>query len=122
MREQPVHLAAMSRRPNITEGRVAEDTATVSMVALRFHSLRGDALSKEASRDLIDRRCDPGTMDGHSNLTWRKSSYSGGNGGQCVEVAASSCATARTLIADAWSSSACLTGTLPSAMRDAVRT
>jgi uncharacterized protein DUF397 len=28
-------------------------------------------------------------MDGHSTLTWRKSSYSGGNGGQCVEVAAS---------------------------------
>ena len=27
-------------------------------------------------------------MDGHSILTWRKSSYSGGNGGQCVEVAA----------------------------------
>ena len=28
-------------------------------------------------------------MDGYSTLTWRKSSYSGGNGGQCVEVAAS---------------------------------
>ena len=28
-------------------------------------------------------------MDGHSILTWRKSSYSGGNGGQCVEVATS---------------------------------
>jgi uncharacterized protein DUF397 len=28
-------------------------------------------------------------MDGHSTLTWRKSTYSGGNGGQCVEVAAS---------------------------------
>ena len=89
MREQLVHLAAMSRRPNITvqiipetgvhlgllgaftvadlggspsivnieditEGRVAEDTATVSMVALRFHSLRGDALSKGASRDLME--------------------------------------------------------------------
>ena len=89
MREQLVHLAAMSRRPNITvqiipetgvhlgllgaftvadlggspsivnieditEGRVAEDIATVSMVALRFHSLRGDALSKGASRDLIE--------------------------------------------------------------------
>lgn len=81
MREQLVHLAAMSCRPNITvqiipntgphpgllgaftvadlegapgivnledvaDGRVAEDAATVSMVALRFHSLRGDALSK----------------------------------------------------------------------------
>ena len=28
-------------------------------------------------------------MDRHSTLTWRKSTYSGGNGGQCVEVAAS---------------------------------
>lgn len=28
-------------------------------------------------------------MDAHSTLTWRKSTYSGGNGGQCVEVAAS---------------------------------
>jgi transcriptional regulator with XRE-family HTH domain len=89
MRDQLIHLAAMSRRPNITvqiipntgahpgllgaftvadsggspgivnvediaDGRVTEDTATVSMVALRFHSLRGDALSKGASRDLIE--------------------------------------------------------------------
>src|SRR5689334_1587197 len=39
---------------DIADGRVAEDAATVSMVALRFHSLRGDALSKGASRDLIE--------------------------------------------------------------------
>lgn len=89
MRDQLVHLAAMSCRPNITvqvipntgahpgllgaftvadlggspgivnlediaDGRVTEDPATVSMVALRFHTLRGDALSKGASRDLIE--------------------------------------------------------------------
>jgi transcriptional regulator with XRE-family HTH domain len=89
MRDQLLHLVAMSRHPNITvqiipnkgahpglmgaftiahpggspgivnlediaDGRVAEDTATVSMVTLRFHSLRGDALSKGASRDLIE--------------------------------------------------------------------
>lgn len=89
MRDQLVHLVAMSRRPNITvqiipntgahpgllgaftvadlggspgivnlediaDGRVTEDVATVSMVALRFHTLRGDALSKGASRDLIE--------------------------------------------------------------------
>jgi len=89
MHDQLVHLAAMSRRPNITvqvipntgahpgllgaftvadlggspgivnlediaDGRVTEDPATVSMVALRFHTLRGDALSKGASRDLIE--------------------------------------------------------------------
>jgi Domain of unknown function (DUF397) len=28
-------------------------------------------------------------MEGTSALTWRKSSYSGTNGGQCVEVTAS---------------------------------
>jgi DNA-binding XRE family transcriptional regulator len=39
---------------DIADGRVTEDAATVSMVALRFHSLRGDALSKMASRDLIE--------------------------------------------------------------------
>lgn len=27
-------------------------------------------------------------MEGLSAVTWRKSSFSGGNGGQCVEVAA----------------------------------
>ena len=39
---------------DIADGRVTEDAATVSMVAVRFHSLRGDALSKRASRDLIE--------------------------------------------------------------------
>lgn len=28
-------------------------------------------------------------MEGPNAVTWRKSSYSGSNGGQCVEVAAS---------------------------------
>lgn len=27
-------------------------------------------------------------MEGNSALSWRKSSYSGSNGGQCIEVAA----------------------------------
>ena len=39
---------------DIADGRVTEDADTVSMVTLRFHSLRGDALSKGASRDLIE--------------------------------------------------------------------
>lgn len=89
MRDQLLHLAAVSRRPNVTvqiipntgahpgllgaftfadlvgppaivniediaDGRVTEDADTVSTVALRFHSLRGDALSKGASRDLME--------------------------------------------------------------------
>jgi transcriptional regulator with XRE-family HTH domain len=99
MRDQLSHLAAMSRRPNITvqiipntgahpgllgaftfadlggppaivniediaDGRVTEDADTVSMVALRFHSLRGDALSKGASRDL---------MEGMADQRWKDS-------------------------------------------------
>ena len=40
--------------PRYLVGPAAERAATVSMVALRFHSLRGDALSRGASRDLIE--------------------------------------------------------------------
>ena len=89
MRDQLLHLVAMSRRPGITvqvipgngahpgllgaftvadpggypgivnvediaDGRVTSDVSTVSTVTLRFHGLRGDALSKGASRDLIE--------------------------------------------------------------------
>src|ERR1700722_2656775 len=99
MRDQLLHLAAMSRRANVTvqiipntgahpgllgaftfadlggppaivniediaDGRVTEDADTVSMVALRFHSLRGDALSKGASRDL---------MEGMADQRWKDS-------------------------------------------------
>jgi transcriptional regulator with XRE-family HTH domain len=39
---------------DIADGRVTDDAATVSTVTLRFHSLRGDALSKGASRELIE--------------------------------------------------------------------
>jgi hypothetical protein len=34
-------------------------------------------------------------MEGNSALSWHKSSYSGSNGGQCVEVAASDCVLVR---------------------------
>jgi hypothetical protein len=30
-------------------------------------------------------------MEGPNAVTWRKSSYSGSNGGQCVEIAAPGC-------------------------------
>jgi len=58
--EHVTPIAAVQNRFNLIDRsgvevrRVAEDAATVSMVALRFHSLRGDALSKGASRDLIE--------------------------------------------------------------------
>jgi hypothetical protein len=39
---------------DIVDGRVTEDAATVSIAVMRFHSLRGDALPKAASRDLIE--------------------------------------------------------------------
>ncbi len=89
MRDQLAHLAAISRRPNITvqvipntgahlgllgaftvadlagspgivnlediaDGRVTEDAATVARSRYVFDTLRGDALSKGASRDLIE--------------------------------------------------------------------
>jgi transcriptional regulator with XRE-family HTH domain len=40
---------------DFADGRVAEDTATVSLVTLRFNSLRSEALPKGASRELIVR-------------------------------------------------------------------
>jgi hypothetical protein len=46
--------AAMVNLEDIADGRVTEDADTVAMVTLRFHSLRGDALSKGTSRDLIE--------------------------------------------------------------------
>ena len=39
---------------DIADGRVTEDAATVSLVTLRFHSLRSEALPKGASRTLIE--------------------------------------------------------------------
>ena len=30
-------------------------------------------------------------MEGNRAITWRKSSYSGNNGGQCVEVGSAAC-------------------------------
>ena len=39
---------------DMADGQVTEDAATVSAVAVRFHSLRGEALPKAASRDLIE--------------------------------------------------------------------
>lgn len=40
---------------DIADGRVTDDTATVSRVMLRFNSLRSDALPKTASRELMMR-------------------------------------------------------------------
>jgi hypothetical protein len=40
---------------DIADGRVTDDTATVSQVTLRFNSLRSEALPKGSSRDLIVR-------------------------------------------------------------------
>jgi hypothetical protein len=71
---------------DVADGRVTEDADTVSMVALRFHSLRGGC-PVQGGVPRLDRECDAGPMEGSNAVTWRTSSYSGGNGGQCVEVA-----------------------------------
>jgi hypothetical protein len=39
---------------DIADGRVTEDAATVSLVTLRFHSLRSEALPKGAARAMIE--------------------------------------------------------------------
>ena len=69
------------------EGQVTDSSSAVSHVALRFDRLRTQAESWVASRDLIrkvaEEQCD---MTG---VAWRTSSYSGDNGGTCVEVGTS---------------------------------
>ena len=47
--------AGMVNIEDITDGRVADDAATVSKVTLRFNSLRSEALPKGSSRELIVR-------------------------------------------------------------------
>ena len=71
---------------DIADGRVTDDAATVSQVMLRFNSLRSEALPKGASHELIVRVAEERWKG--TRPTWRRSSYSGNNGGQCVEVAA----------------------------------
>ena len=58
---------------DIADGRVFEDDATLSQVALRFKSLQSEALPKGASRDLIARVAEERWKEA-SALNWRKSS------------------------------------------------
>jgi hypothetical protein len=53
-------------------------------------------------------------MEGSNAVTWRKSSYSGSNGGQCVEVAASG----RVLVRDTTDSAGALLADTPLASRE----
>jgi hypothetical protein len=53
-------------------------------------------------------------MEGNSALSWRKSSYSGSNGGQCIEVATSG----RVLVRDSKNPADGLLGFSTKAWRD----
>ena len=68
---------------DVIGGRVSEDAATVAEVVLRFNALRSEALPKGASRTLME---SVAGMEGSDVASWRKSSYSGNNGGNCVEA------------------------------------
>ena len=64
----------------------------VEPFALAFDALRAQALSPDASIDLVAQVTKDIALHGEptmkpSNAEWRKSSYSQGNGGNCVEVA-----------------------------------
>ena len=69
---------------NALAGQVAERAQDVARVALLYDILKAEALSPRASTDLARKAIE--TMD-LTGAPWRKSSYSGGNGGACVEVA-----------------------------------
>ena len=53
-------------------------------------------------------------MEGSNAVTWRKASYSGSNGGQCVEVAASG----RVLVRDTKNRAGALLAFTPQAWRE----
>ena len=66
------------------QGQTTELPSVVEEASLTFDTLRAARYPVEPSRDLIGKwlRSDGHTLD---NAIWRKSSYSGSNGGNCVK-------------------------------------
>jgi Domain of unknown function (DUF397) len=62
-----------------------EDLKDVAALALTWDTLRSEALPRPVSLALFGRAGE--VMDSNHDLTWRKASYSGSNGGGGVEVA-----------------------------------
>ncbi len=61
-----------------------EDTNQVEALAITWDTLRLEALPRSASLDLVEEVAQ--LMETAEPLSWRKSSYSTSNGGNCVEV------------------------------------
>jgi transcriptional regulator with XRE-family HTH domain len=64
-------------------GQIAEDSETISALMELWDTLKAEALPRSASLELMKEVAQ--TME---ITNWRKASYSGGNGGNCVEVGA----------------------------------
>ena len=63
------------------QGQTTELPSVVAKISRTFDTLRADALPRGASRDLIGKVAEERWAT-CSNATWRKSSYSGSNGGE----------------------------------------
>jgi hypothetical protein len=74
----------------VGHGQLLERDEDVRKIATRYEVIRAEALSRQASLDLIREirnRMNPQLDQELAAATWRKSSRSGGSGGNCVEIA-----------------------------------
>lgn len=87
----PLVIAGFDRSPDVVyldtalTGQVVERAEDVTHVAALYDTIRAEALPPASIRR-HDHRCSEDGMD-LTTAVWRKSTYSSGNGGQCVEVA-----------------------------------
>jgi len=65
-------------------GQVTETPSVIAEITLTYDTLRSEALPRTASRELIMKVLIKMDL---TDAEWRKSRYSGSNGGNCVEVA-----------------------------------
>ena len=71
-------------RTDGVEDQTTENRSLVRKHKVAFNRVRGDALSRDASRDLILEAAEH--MEDNIEPGWRTSSYTGNGGGNCVEV------------------------------------
>ncbi|MFC6084273.1 Scr1 family TA system antitoxin-like transcriptional regulator [Sphaerisporangium aureirubrum] len=74
----------------VGHGHLLERDEDVRKIATRYEVIRAEALPRQASLDLIREiryRMNPQLEQELAVATWRKSSRSGGSGGNCVEIA-----------------------------------
>ncbi|GAA1993946.1 hypothetical protein GCM10009738_88710 [Kitasatospora viridis] len=74
---------------SVNRGHFSRDPEAVRRLSRAYDRLRADALSASESADVIRRRLEGllnVSIELPLNLSWFKSSYSGDNGGQCIET------------------------------------